>query len=198
MTSSMGNTRSRDPGENIEQDHPYPSSRSEYSRFDVERELAFYGSYHATKGNKIIHFIFIPQIVWSTLILAAHLPFPGSHPITLVPGFTFQLNLALLLTIGGQAYYLLLDLPAGLLSSPVSLSMCFTATYLYAHPPSWLPYASSSVPFGWMMFTSSWIFQFIGHGVFEHRAPALMDNLVQALLLAPFFVFLQMMFSVFG
>lgn len=30
-----------------------------------------------------------------------------------------------------------------------------------------------------MIFTSSWIFQFIGHGVYEHRAPALMDNLVQ-------------------
>ena len=31
--------------------------------------------------------------------------------------------------------------------------------------------------------TSSWIAQFIGHGAFEGRAPALLNNLVQALFL---------------
>lgn len=40
----------------------------------------------------------------------------------------------------------------------------------------------------------SWIAQFIGHGVYEGRAPALMDNLVQALFLAPFFVWLEVLF----
>jgi len=41
------------------------------------------------------------------------------------------------------------------------------------------------------IFTASWIAQFIGHGVFEGRAPALLDNLVQALFLAPFFVWME-------
>lgn len=41
----------------------------------------------------------------------------------------------------------------------------------------------------------SWIAQFIGHGKFEGRAPALLDNLVQALFLAPFFVVFELMFS---
>ncbi len=40
-----------------------------------------------------------------------------------------------------------------------------------------------------------WIAQFIGHGVFEGRAPALLDNLVQAIFLAPFFVWLEILFS---
>jgi 2-hydroxy fatty acid dioxygenase len=40
----------------------------------------------------------------------------------------------------------------------------------------------------------SWIAQFVGHGVFEGRAPALLDNLVQALFLAPFFVWLEVLF----
>ena len=40
----------------------------------------------------------------------------------------------------------------------------------------------------------SWVAQFIGHGVFEGRAPALLDNLVQALFLAPFFVWLEVLF----
>lgn len=44
---------------------------------------------------------------------------------------------------------------------------------------------------------TSWVAQFIGHGVFEGRAPALLDNLVQALFLAPFFVWMEILF-IFG
>ena len=40
-----------------------------------------------------------------------------------------------------------------------------------------------------------WIAQFIGHGKFEGRAPALLDNLTQALFLAPFFVWFEILFS---
>lgn len=40
----------------------------------------------------------------------------------------------------------------------------------------------------------AWIAQFLGHGIYEGRAPALMDNLVQALVLAPFFVFMEILF----
>ncbi|KAF2311308.1 hypothetical protein GH714_021648 [Hevea brasiliensis] len=43
-----------------------------------------------------------------------------------------------------------------------------------------------------------WTGQFIGHGVFEKRAPALLDNLVQAFLMAPFFVLLEVLQKVFG
>ena len=45
------------------------------------------------------------------------------------------------------------------------------------------------------IFLISWIAQFIGHGVFEGRAPALLDNLVQAVFLAPFFVWMEILFS---
>jgi uncharacterized membrane protein YGL010W len=40
----------------------------------------------------------------------------------------------------------------------------------------------------------SWLAQFVGHGAFEGRAPALLDNLVQALFLAPLFVWLEILF----
>ena len=39
-----------------------------------------------------------------------------------------------------------------------------------------------------------WIAQFVGHGAFEGRAPALFDNLVQAFFLAPFFVWMEILF----
>lgn len=41
----------------------------------------------------------------------------------------------------------------------------------------------------------SWLVQFVGHGIFEGRAPALLDNLVQAIFLAPFFVWLEVLFA---
>ena len=41
----------------------------------------------------------------------------------------------------------------------------------------------------------SWILQFIGHGKFEGRKPALLDNLVQALFLAPLFVWYEVLFK---
>lgn len=41
----------------------------------------------------------------------------------------------------------------------------------------------------------SWIMQFIGHGAAEGRAPALLDNLLGAVVLAPFFVHLEMLFA---
>ncbi|KAJ6982659.1 hypothetical protein NC653_025694 [Populus alba x Populus x berolinensis] len=43
-----------------------------------------------------------------------------------------------------------------------------------------------------------WTGQFIGHGVFEKRAPALLDNLVQAFVMAPFFVLLEALQTSFG
>jgi 2-hydroxy fatty acid dioxygenase len=40
-----------------------------------------------------------------------------------------------------------------------------------------------------------WLLQFLGHGAFEGRAPALLDNLVQAVFLAPLFVWLELLFK---
>lgn len=45
------------------------------------------------------------------------------------------------------------------------------------------------------VFVASWIAQFIGHGIFEGRAPALLDNIAQAFLLAPFFVWFEILFT---
>merc|ERR1711953_970478 len=41
----------------------------------------------------------------------------------------------------------------------------------------------------------AWIIQFIGHGVFEGRAPALLDSWDQAFITAPLFVFLEILFA---
>ena len=41
----------------------------------------------------------------------------------------------------------------------------------------------------------SWVAQFLGHGKYEGRKPALLDNLVQALFLAPLFVWYEVLFK---
>ena len=41
----------------------------------------------------------------------------------------------------------------------------------------------------------SWILQFVGHGKYEGRKPALLDNLIQALFLAPLFVWYEVLFK---
>jgi len=41
----------------------------------------------------------------------------------------------------------------------------------------------------------SWVAQFLGHGLAEGRAPALLDNILGAVVLAPFFVHLELLFK---
>ncbi|WVQ97235.1 hypothetical protein IAU59_004345 [Kwoniella sp. CBS 9459] len=171
------------------------------NHLDVEEELAFYSSYHANKINQIIHFFCIPQILWSWLLIAAHLPVPGTKAITLAPGLAVQPSLALGHIVAYVGYYIALEPLGGLTYLPFGALSYLTATYLATSPPSWLPLTDptnpSAQPFGWAVFAFAWIAQFVGHGVFERRAPALFDNLVQALVLAPFFVHLEALFAFF-
>ena len=42
--------------------------------FDLKQQLAFYGAYHRHPGNKLVHFIFVPLIFWSVMILLNYTP----------------------------------------------------------------------------------------------------------------------------
>lgn len=66
--------------------------------------------------------------------------------------------------------------------------MCYTATKFARTNPNAVPIAVAG-------HVASWIFQFIGHGVAEKRSPRLVDNLVQALVSAPYFVFFEVLFA---
>ncbi|KAK8865837.1 hypothetical protein IAR55_000985 [Kwoniella newhampshirensis] len=192
-------TRSQGP---VDEARSHISPKTGTNHLDVEEELAFYSSYHSNKINQIIHFLCIPQILWSWLLIAAHLPLPGTTPITLVKGLAIQPSLALAWMVVYEGYYLVLDPVGGLTYLPVGILSYLTATYLATSPPSWLPFSTpaqpTAQPFAWTVFALAWIAQFVGHGFFEHRAPALTDNLVSALVLAPFFVHLEFLFTFFN
>jgi uncharacterized membrane protein YGL010W len=98
-------------------------------------------------------------------------------------------NFGTIATIGYCGFYILLEPIAGGLLTPLLLA----ATAYSNHLTSTAPHPTNQI--AGAAFVISWIAQFIGHGKFEGRAPALLDNLVQALVLAPFFVWMEVLFK---
>lgn len=158
------------------------------SPLNLEDQLVFYGAYHHNHVNIGIHMIFVPTILASALLLATNsptiIPLPPWLSIPNLP-----LNLGTLAALGYSAFYLLLEPVAGSFTFPLIMGWVAYANHL----TSTLPSPTNQIAIGLQIF--SWIIQFIGHGVFEGRAPALLDNLVQALVLAPFFVFMEVLFK---
>jgi len=94
-------------------------------------------------------------------------------------------------TIGAILYsgfYILLEPVAGSILLPVIMSWTAYSNHLTATHA----YNANAAAIAVEIF--AWIAQFVGHGVFEGRAPALLDNVLQALVLAPFFVFMEGLF----
>ena len=99
-------------------------------------------------------------------------------------------NLGTIATLIYATLYILMEPVAGGLLAPLLLAGTAYSAYLTT------TYGMSANYWAVAIFVLSWIAQFIGHGVFERRAPALLDNLVQALVLAPFFVWMELLFAV--
>ncbi|KAI6785900.1 putative endoplasmic reticulum membrane protein-like protein [Emericellopsis cladophorae] len=154
---------------------------------DLERQLVFYGSYHHNKVNVAIHIFCVPMILFSGFTLASY-----SGTIIPTPSWLTVPNLPLNLgTIGATAYaalYLLLEPVAGFTLAAICLSAAAASNYWRAQCPDVTLKAAIAVH------VFCWVAQFVGHGAFEKRAPALVDNLIQALFLAPMFVWLEILF----
>ncbi|KAG8923660.1 hypothetical protein FRC01_012507 [Tulasnella sp. 417] len=158
--------------------------------FDVEHQLVFYGAYHSHKVNVAIHMVFVPTILWTAFVMARTLPIPEVFPkihYTLNQYMTFDFNWPFVVAFLYNTYYMILDPVAGLLYVPEMALSLLTATSF--------AYRQDGVKNAAILHAVSWIMQFIGHGVAEKRAPALLDNLLGALVLAPFFVHLEILFK---
>jgi len=129
----------------------------------------------------------VPAILAFALLLATNsptvIPLPEWLTIPNLP-----LNLGTIAAILYSGFYILLEPVAGTILLP--LIMGWTA---YAnHLTSTIPTPINQIAIGVQVV--AWIAQFVGHGAFEGRAPALLDNILQALVLAPFFVFMEALF----
>ncbi len=150
--------------------------------FDLEEQFSFYRAYHFNRVNVLIHCIFVPIILFTSIALLS-LGTLGSF----VPGTSVYFNLGTLMAAGFSAFYILLD-SFGFIVAPALVGLSFKFT-------EWIRTVPDAIPYSIGLFVFAWIVQFIGHGIYEKRAPALLDNLVQALVLAPYFVFFEYMFA---
>ncbi|KAI8992224.1 DUF962 domain-containing protein [Pilobolus umbonatus] len=156
--------------------------------FSLKKQLVDYGSHHNNKVNVAIHMVFVPTILWSALVLCANTgPFFNveNTPFSWLSGFGPDLGFFTVVIY--FAYYLILDPIAALLISPILFGMSYTATQFQANHEN-----ANTIAIVIQVF--SWIFQFLGHGLAEKRKPKLLDNLVQAFVSAPYFVFFEILF----
>ena len=130
----------------------------------------------------------------------------------------FPLNACTIVASVYATLYVLLEPVAGALVAPLILGVAGLSNHLAATLP-WEPSSAPAASFAtWeglfggapsssptvdlrsltyvaiALNVGGWVGQFVGHGKFERRAPALLDNLFQALFLAPLFVWLEILF----
>lgn len=105
-----------------------------------------------------------------------------------IPYLTPNLGTFAALTWGGL--YVLLEPVAGTALALICLGAAAFTNYLRVQDPV------GTTQWAIAIHVVSWILQFIGHGKFEGRAPALLDNLFQAIFLAPLFVWLEVLFAI--
>ncbi|KAG1178448.1 hypothetical protein G6F70_001335 [Rhizopus microsporus] len=90
-------------------------------------------------------------------------------------------------TILWTVYYVILDPIAATLYTPILLYMCHSATNYYKTNPN-----ANKIAI--VIHIISWILQLLGHGLAEKRSPKFLDNVVQAFVSAPYFVFFEVLF----
>ena len=107
-----------------------------------------------------------------------------------------NIDIGLLMTIILPFVYIYIEPVSGLLSTFVYHSLYFVSLQMWkAHRDDtnfWL-----GLNHFWFMTALqgfAWIMQFIGHGVFEKRAPALLSNLL-TVFVAPDFVVIEILYS---
>ncbi|KAF5369977.1 hypothetical protein D9758_001325 [Tetrapyrgos nigripes] len=160
------------------------------SIFDVSTQLTFYGAYHSNRVNVLIHILCVPFILWSAQVLLADVPHPSWLPEyyhVFNEYLAFDLNLPAVFTTVYILYYFMLEPVAAALYVPQLTLSLLTATAFAQRP--------DHIRLGAIVHSVCWIAQFIGHGFAEKRAPALLDNLIGAVVLAPFFVHLEILFA---
>lgn len=133
---------------------------------DIEALFADYASYHQTAGNKTFHRLGIPMIMLSLIGM-----------LTLVPLFTVgtvRYDAAMLLIAAAAAYYFVIEWRLAVAMVAISIAFYFIG---------------AAIPFviNVALFVLGWIFQFIGHKVYEHRNPAFFRNFVH-LLIGPLWI----------
>jgi uncharacterized membrane protein YGL010W len=136
-------------------------------------QLGIYAGYHRDERNRATHVFGIPIIFFAIVLLLS---------LWDVTAFGASISVALIVVIPLLIVWILLDVGIGLALLVAVVPLVLLAMAI-------ADYASSlevwSIAAG--LFLIGWAFQLVGHALFEHRKPALMDNPMH-LLIGPMFV----------
>jgi uncharacterized membrane protein YGL010W len=151
-----------------------------------EDSLAFYAAYHHDSMNKFVHILCVWPILYTALLFLHYAPAPNAianlfpdHNVTWATIFAFLY----------AAYYFFIEQPgfAGPLASAMVVGgYLLTEALAVSFQDAW--------KVGIVIHVFCWVAQIYGHQVFEKRSPAFLDNIVQALVMAPLFVLLEVLF----
>jgi uncharacterized membrane protein YGL010W len=133
---------------------------------DIRAAFADYASHHQTKGNKWFHRFGIPMIMLTLIGMLVR--------VRVATIGSLRIDAGMILIAIAVIYYLMLEWRLAIPMLIVSI-----AFYLIG---AWLPMSANVV-----LFILGWIFQFIGHSVYEHRQPAFFRNVVH-LLIGPLWI----------
>lgn len=145
---------------------------------NLTEHLSQYARYHRDERNILTHYAGIPLILVAVFSLL-YWPLFSLAGVVITP--------ALVLFIGGMAFYLRLDLRFGLVMFIFSGISLLLAAQLAALP-FWLWLCSSIA-----LFIVGWVLQFIGH-YYEGKKPAFVDDLI-GLLVGPLFIVAELSFK---
>lgn len=134
----------------------------------IDALLADYGSYHRTRGNVVCHALGITLILFGSLSLLGTLRVGRLGPIG-------PMTAAEIVLAAAGLFYLVLDVPLAL-----AMLVELAALDLLAR-------TVSDWRVGLAAFALGWIFQGLGHAVYEKNKPAFVKNLVH-LLVGPVFL----------
>lgn len=154
---------------------------------NLEKQLVFYGAYHHNKINVGIHMLCVPPILITSFLLLTNTPNVPLPSWLSIPNLPMNIG-----TVGAALYstlYILMEPVAGGLLAPILIGSTAVANHLTS------TYGAKANSWAVAINIVCWLAQFVGHGKFEGRAPALLDNLVQAVFLAPLFVWFEILFS---
>ena len=148
-----------------------------------------YGKFHNNIVNKLIHIVFIPTIVYCI--------FGTSHyyPIVDINIVYEKLDVGLLMVIILPLVYMSQEFVSGFFTTIMLNTLYYISLQNWKVNNSNEDYYDGISYFRFLLYLQAfaWTMQFIGHGIFERRAPALTNNLLSAFV-APDFVVIEILY----
>ncbi|GMH45255.1 hypothetical protein BSKO_13212 [Bryopsis sp. KO-2023] len=157
--------------------------------FNLLDQLTMYGSYHNNPWNQLLHFVFVPVLVWTVAVWFAHSGPYFPNPLPEPYNWLLSVNLSFVFLALYAIYYVMLDPIAGLTWGLfVGLPLWVGGNAMWAFVEGGWKWAALTHVFAWYMQIHP------GHIILEGRQPALLDSFFQSIVLAPLFVWFELLF----